>query len=61
MPPKCNPKLGISRAMAREVLQILHQKRLVALQPRVGASVLPVEQWDVFDPDVVEWRLVERR
>ena len=47
----------VSRAMAREVLQVLHQKRLVGLQPRVGATVRRVEQWDVFDPDVIEWRL----
>jgi DNA-binding FadR family transcriptional regulator len=47
----------VSRAMAREVLQVLHHKRLVGLQPRVGATVLPVEQWDVFDPDVIKWRL----
>ena len=47
----------VSRAMAREVLQVLHQKRLVGLQPRVGATVRHVEQWDVFDPDVIEWRL----
>jgi DNA-binding FadR family transcriptional regulator len=48
---------GVSRAMAREVLQVLHQKRLVRLQPRVGATVLPVEQWDPFDPDVIKWRI----
>ena len=50
-------KTGVSRAMAREILQVLHQKRLVRLQPRVGATVRPVEQWDVFDRDVIEWRL----
>jgi DNA-binding FadR family transcriptional regulator len=48
---------GVSRAMAREVLQALHHKRLVGLQPRVGATVRPVDQWDVFDPEVIEWRL----
>jgi DNA-binding FadR family transcriptional regulator len=48
---------GVSRAMAREVLQVLNHKRLVRLQPRVGATVLPVEKWDVFDPDVIKWRL----
>jgi len=48
---------GVSRAMAREVLQALHQKRLVRLQPRVGATVLHVERWDPFDPDVIRWRL----
>lgn len=50
-------EVGVQRAIAREVLQILHQKRLVRLRPRVGATVLPVEQWDVFDPDVIKWRL----
>src|SRR5688572_27093620 len=50
-------EVGVSRAMAREVLQVLHQKRLVGLQPRIGARVRPVEQWDVFDPKVIEWRL----
>jgi DNA-binding FadR family transcriptional regulator len=48
---------GVSRAMAREVLQVLHQKRLVGLRPRVGATIRPVEQWDVFDPEVIGWRL----
>jgi DNA-binding FadR family transcriptional regulator len=48
---------GVSRAMAREVLQVMHQKGLVGLKPRVGATVNPVEQWEVFDPDVIEWRL----
>ena len=48
---------GVSRAMAREALQVLHQKRLVRLQPRVGATVRPVEQWDVFDAAVIGWRL----
>lgn len=35
---------GVSRAMAREALQVLHQKRLVTLQARIGATVRPVEQ-----------------
>ncbi|WP_433717509.1 FadR/GntR family transcriptional regulator [Actinoplanes sp. CA-051413] len=47
---------GGSRALAREVLQVLQIKGLVTLQPRVGAKVQPVEQWNPFDPDVIEWR-----
>jgi DNA-binding FadR family transcriptional regulator len=47
----------VSRAMAREGVQALHQKRLVRLQSRVGATVLHVEQWDPFDQDVIKWRL----
>jgi DNA-binding FadR family transcriptional regulator len=50
-------ELDISRAMAREVLQILSAKGLVTLQPRVGATVRPLESWNLFDPQVIKWRL----
>lgn len=48
---------GGSRTLAREVLQVLHNKRLVDLRPRIGATVLADDQWDAFDPDVIAWRL----
>src|SRR4051812_34594642 len=44
---KVTEETGVSRAMAREVLQVLHQKRLVELQPRLGARVRRVQEWDV--------------
>lgn len=50
-------EFGITRPMAREALQTLHQKGLVNLQPRIGATVQPLERWDLLDPDVIEWRL----
>ncbi|MEU9479476.1 gluconokinase, GntK/IdnK-type [Streptomyces sp. NPDC048191] len=50
-------EFDITRPMAREVLQTLHQKGLVNLQPRVGATVQPLERWDLLDPDVIAWRL----
>jgi DNA-binding FadR family transcriptional regulator len=46
-----------SRALAREVLQALQHKGLVTLKTRVGATVQPVQEWNVFDPDVISWRL----
>jgi DNA-binding FadR family transcriptional regulator len=46
-----------SRTLAREVLQALQHKGLVKLKTRVGATVQPVQKWNVFDPDVIEWRL----
>lgn len=46
-----------SRALAREVLQALQHKGLVTLKTRVGATVQPVQRWNVFDPDVISWRL----
>jgi carbohydrate kinase (thermoresistant glucokinase family) len=50
-------EFGITRPMAREALQALHQKGLVNLQPRVGATVQALERWDLLDPDVIAWRL----
>ncbi|MFG2278974.1 gluconokinase, GntK/IdnK-type [Streptomyces asoensis] len=50
-------EFGITRPMAREVLQTLHQKGLVNLQPRVGATVRALRRWDLLDPDVIAWRL----
>src|SRR5689334_20877653 len=50
-------ELKISRSMARDVLAALHAKRLVGVKPRVGATVRPVEEWDLYDPDVIAWRL----
>ncbi|MGW2045264.1 gluconokinase, GntK/IdnK-type [Streptomyces sp. NPDC001858] len=50
-------EFGITRPMAREALQTLHQKGLVNLQPRIGATVQALERWDLLDPDVITWRL----
>ncbi|MER6736863.1 gluconokinase, GntK/IdnK-type [Streptomyces puniciscabiei] len=50
-------EFGITRPMAREALQMLHQKGLVNLQPRIGATVQALERWDLLDADVIAWRL----
>jgi DNA-binding FadR family transcriptional regulator len=50
-------QIGGSRPLAREVLQALQHKGMVTLRTRVGATVQPVREWNVFDPDVIEWRL----
>ncbi|GHD87277.1 gluconokinase, GntK/IdnK-type [Streptomyces naganishii] len=50
-------EFGTTRPMAREALQTLHHKGLVDLQPRIGATVQPLERWDLLDPDVITWRL----
>ncbi|MFC4030097.1 gluconokinase, GntK/IdnK-type [Streptomyces polygonati] len=50
-------EFGVTRPMAREALQTLHQKGLVNLQPRIGATVRPLGDWDLLDPDVIAWRL----
>src|SRR5689334_22266444 len=48
-----------SRALAREVLQALQYKGMVTLRTRVGATVQPMREWNIFDPDVIAWRLEE--
>lgn len=52
-------KLQVSKAMAREVLQALHQMRLIKIQPRVGATVQEQQHWDVLEPTVIQWRLAQ--
>lgn len=50
-------QLGVTRPVARDALLILHQKGLVHLQARSGATVQPLTEWDLLDPDVIDWRL----
>ncbi|MET8154542.1 FadR/GntR family transcriptional regulator [Actinoplanes sp. NPDC049668] len=49
--------LGCSRPLTREILQVLQHKGLVTLKARTGATVEPIDRWNVFDRDVIEWRL----
>lgn len=50
-------KASGSRALAREVLQALQYKGMVRLKTRVGATIQPIREWNVLDPDVIRWRL----
>ncbi len=58
MPPEptlCD-ELGVSRTVVREVVKSLVAKGLVITGPKLGTRVLPAEQWNWFDPDVVAWQ-----
>lgn len=46
----------ISRTVVREVTRTLAGKGLVRAKPAIGTLVLPVEQWNLLDPDVLRWR-----
>lgn len=50
-------RFGVSRTVVREAVRILESMRLVSSKRRVGITVLPKSQWDVFDPSVIRWRL----
>lgn len=48
---------GVSRTVARDVVQVLASKRLVASRRRTGVTVLPEDEWDSYDRAVIRWRL----
>lgn len=50
-------QFGASRPILREAVKVLSAKGLVTSRPRRGTSVTPASQWNLFDPDVLEWIL----
>jgi DNA-binding FadR family transcriptional regulator len=50
-------RFGVSRTVVREAIRILESMRMVASRRRVGITVQPKADWDVFDPLVIRWRL----
>jgi DNA-binding FadR family transcriptional regulator len=54
--PTLGEELGVSRTIVREAVKSLVAKGLVSTGPKVGTRVLPSEQWNWFDPDVVAWQ-----
>jgi DNA-binding FadR family transcriptional regulator len=49
-------EFGASRSVIREVVKSLAAKGLLESKTRTGIRVLPQTQWNLFDPDVLEWR-----
>ncbi|MGP4111411.1 FadR/GntR family transcriptional regulator [Streptomyces sp. 4N509B] len=50
-------RFGVSRTVVREVVRVLESMHLVASRRRVGVTVQPAERWNVFDPQVIRWRM----
>ncbi|WP_037842252.1 FadR/GntR family transcriptional regulator, partial [Streptomyces sp. NRRL WC-3549] len=49
-------RFEVSRTVVREVIRVLESMHLVASRRRVGVTVLPTEEWNVYDPQVIRWR-----
>jgi len=49
-------ELGVSRTVVREAVKSLAAKGLLVAGPKVGTRVLPSDNWNWFDPDVVAWQ-----
>ena len=54
--PQLCEALGVSRTVVREAVKSLVAKGLLITGPKLGTRVLPEEQWNWFDPDVVAWQ-----
>lgn len=48
---------GISRTLARDTMRVLESMNLVYSRRRVGIVVQASEKWNVYDPNVIRWRL----
>lgn len=48
--------LGVSRSVVREAVRTLAANRIVEVRRGSGTIVLPLEQWNLFDPQVLQWR-----
>ena len=46
---------GVSRQAVREAFRVLAAKGLVSTRQRSGTSVAERSEWNLLDPDVVEW------
>ncbi|MFF4188341.1 FadR/GntR family transcriptional regulator [Streptomyces sp. NPDC001691] len=50
-------RFDVSRTVVREVIRVLESMYLVESRRRVGVTVQRAEQWNVYDPQVIRWRL----
>lgn len=48
---------GVSRGVLREATKVLTQKGLIRTQPKVGTRIQSRENWNLFDADVLLWKL----
>ena len=52
-------RFGISRTVLREALKTLTAKGLIASKSRVGTKVLDETHWNLFDADVLSWKVAQ--
>ena len=47
--------LGVSRTVVREATKVLSGKGMLRTARRYGTYILPFENWNLLDPDVILW------
>jgi len=50
-------RYGVSRSVVRETVRVLESMGLVSSTRRVGVLVLPPSRWNLYDPQIIRWRL----
>ncbi|MGK5741139.1 FadR/GntR family transcriptional regulator [Micromonospora sp. URMC 103] len=50
-------RYAVSRSVVREVLRVLASIGFIETRRRVGVLIRPATAWNVFDPQVIRWRL----
>ena len=50
-------RYGVSRSVVREAIRVLASMGLVTPRRRVGVQVLAAARWNLYDPQVIRWRL----
>jgi GntR family galactonate operon transcriptional repressor len=53
-------RFDVSRNVMREIVRMLSAKRLIDAQPHRGLFVMPREEWNYLDADVLEWVLEKK-
>ena len=48
---------AVSRSVMRETIRVLASMGLVESRRRLGTQIQPTRAWNVFDPQVIRWRL----
>jgi DNA-binding FadR family transcriptional regulator len=48
---------GVSRSVAREAIRVLESMGMAVSRRRVGITIQPANNWNVFDPRLIRWRL----
>lgn len=50
-------RFDVSRSVMREAVRVLESMHLVESRRRVGVTVRAKAEWNVYDPQVIRWRL----
>ena len=50
-------EFGVSRGVIREAVKVLNKKGMVWPRPKIGTQIQPENQWNLFDADVLVWKL----